>query len=77
MPQSRYVVVLEETCTGSGIAQDLAWALSRLDPSCRVDGIDLGANYVTHGATDILYKQLGLDAESVANRIREVLSDEN
>ena len=77
MSENAHVVVLEETCSGSGICRDLAWELHRLKPQCRVDCIDLGANYVTHGAVCTLYKSYGLDAVSVANYIREVITVEN
>ena len=77
MSENARVVVLEETCTGSGLCQALAWEIHRLNPACRVDGIDLGANYVTHGCVDTLYKSHGLDAEAVANYIREVITVEN
>lgn len=77
MSENAHVVVLEETCTGSGLCQALAWEIHRLNPACRVDGIDLGVNYVTHGCVDTLYKSHGLDAEAVANYIREVITVEN
>ncbi len=71
------VVVVEETCSGSGISQDLAWELSRMDPACRVDTIDLGGEFVTHGAVDTLYRHHSLDEESIANYVQEVLTVEN
>ena len=77
MSENAHVVVLEETCSGSGLCQALAWEIHRLNPACRVDGIDLGANYVTHGCVDTLYRSHGLDAEAVANYIREVITVEN
>ena len=77
MAENPNVVVLEETCSGSGICQALAWELQKLNPRCRVSGIDLGANFVTHGAVDKLYESHGLDAKSIANYIKEVLTVEN
>jgi len=77
LSKNHHVVVIEETCSGSGICQDLAWELGRIDPSCRVDGLDLGANFVTHGCVDALYKHHGVDAESIANYVQEVLKVEN
>ncbi len=77
LSNNRRVVVIEETCTGSGICQDLAWELTKIDPSCRVDGIDLGENFVSHGSVDMLYKHHGLDADSIANYVQEVLTVEN
>jgi 1-deoxy-D-xylulose-5-phosphate synthase len=77
LAESRRVVVIEETCTGSGICQDLAWELGKLDDNCRVSGMDLGENFVSHGSVDMLYKHHGLDAESIANYVQEVLKVEN
>lgn len=77
MSQNPHIVVLEEVCTGSGISQALSWELQKMNPDCRVDSIDLGGNFVTHGALDTLYAHYGLDAESIANFVREVISVEN
>ena len=71
------VVVLEEMCNGSGIRESLAWELRKLVPDCRVDGIDLGNQFVTHGKIDQLYKHHGLDERSIADYIQEVLTVEN
>ena len=73
----RHVVVIEETCAQSGIRQALAWELTHLNPEIRVDGIDLGHNYVTHGNLQTLYKHYGLDAQSIADYVQEVLRHEN
>jgi transketolase C-terminal domain/subunit len=72
-----HVVVLEETCTGSGIREALAWQLMKQVSDCRVDGIDLGSQYVTHGNIKNLYESHGLDAQSIANYVQEVLALEN
>ena len=61
-------------CTGSGIREALAWELRKLCPDCRVDGVDLGADFVTHGSTKELYRHYGLDGESIANYTQGVLS---
>ena len=52
----------------------LAWELRKLCPDCRVDGVDLGADFVTHGSTKELYRHYGLDGESIANYTQGVLS---
>ena len=72
--ENRCVIVIEEVCTGSGIRESLAWELHRLDNSFRVDGIDLGADFVTHGSQQRLYEQCGLDSRSIAAYVKEVLS---
>ena len=68
------IVVMEEVCTGSGIKEALAWELRCLDLHCAVYGIDLGPDFVTHGSLNDLYKLCGLDAASIANYTKEVLS---
>ena len=71
------VLVLEEVCSGSGVGQDLAYGLMNFDRNIRVFTMDLGTNFVSHGAVDSLYHHLGLDAEAIANRVLEVLKVEN
>ena len=71
------VVVIEETCTGSGIRETLAWELHQSKPKWNVSGMDLGSSFVPHGSMDELYRHTGLDAESISNFVREVLDPEN
>ena len=68
------VIVAEEVCSGSGIKEALAWELTRRRHDCRVFGIDLGADFVTHGNQKKLYECCGLDPDSIAAYTREVLS---
>lgn len=72
VPKNSQVFVLEDMCTGSGIRERLAWELSRFNNRIYVDGIDLGHNFVTHGSVDVLHQHYGLDADSIANYIKEV-----
>ena len=72
-----HVVVLEEVCAESGIRQSLAWELTHKAPSVKVDGLDLGHRYVTHGSIQALYDYCGLDAASIADFVQEVLQNEN
>ena len=74
--ECRYVMVVEECCTGAGIKETLAWQLKELVPSCRVDGMDLGSAFVRHGDLKTLYQHYGLDGISIADRIREVIQVE-
>ena len=71
---NRRVVVVEEVCAHSGIRESLAWELERIDPGCRVGGMDLGWQFVPHGAQAVLYEHCGLDAASIAAYTREVLA---
>ena len=72
--QIKHAVVIEETASGSGIREALAWDLARLCPDCRVDGIDLGRDFVPHGSLKELYARCGMDAASIAAYTREVLA---
>ena len=74
LPENRRIVVAEEVCTGSGIWEALSWELNEICPDCRVYGVDLGADFVTHGSKKELYAHYGLDGESIAKFTREVLS---
>ena len=55
-----------------GLAASVAGQLYSILPGCRVSIVDLGSEYVTHGSVDLLYKQLGLDSKSLADRYLEV-----
>ena len=66
-------IVIEESCSGSGIYESIAAAVD----TCRVDHIDLGKQFTTHGSVDMLYQQNGLDPRSVADFVQEVLHREN
>lgn len=71
------VVILEEACTGSGIREALAWELKQAGFNNEIYGIDLGNRYVTHGDLKNLYAHYGLDGQSVAKFVQEVLHNEN
>ena len=74
MSENRSIVVLEEVCNGSGIREALAWELRQLEPACRFAGIDLGNGFVPHGSLKELHRHCGLDAASIAEYTKEVLS---
>lgn len=76
MPERKTTVVIEETAENSGIKQALAWVLRERCPDCRVSGIDLGADFVPHGAQKTLYERCGLDAPSIAKFVNGVLANE-
>ena len=65
-------VIMEEAC--GGICDALAWQMKEYcDAAC----VDLGNDFVTHGSIAQLHKQFGMDAESMAKKVREVLQNEN
>ncbi len=71
-----HAVIIEETSSGCGIKESVAWALREYAPKCSVHGIDLGSDFVPHGDPASLYHLTGLDAESIVNYVREVLPHE-
>ena len=71
------IVIVEEAATGSGIREKVAWMLSQEGNNHRVFGLDLGQEYVTHGNVNALYAHHGLDANSIAKYVKEVLKVEN
>jgi len=71
MSKNKKIVVMEEVCAHSGIKEALSMELSR--HCCDVYGIDLGHRFVTHGSVPELYKYCGLDGQSVASFVLEVL----
>ena len=71
-----HVVVVEEVCRGNGIREAFAWNMRELAPQLRVWGMDLGTEFVPHGDAASLYHLTGLDADSIANYVQEVLSRE-
>lgn len=70
------IIIIEEAAAGAGIKEALAWEIRKDLPSARIHGIDLGCEFVPHGDQASLHKMLGLDAEAIANFVREVLTDE-
>ena len=77
LSKTPHVVVVEEAAAECGIRELLAWKLQHLNPEVRVDGIDLGNRFVTHGDMKSLYQHYKLDPQSIANFVQEVRSHEN
>lgn len=74
LSENHRVLIVEETCNGSGIHEALAWELRKLCPDCVLDGIDLGRRFIPHGSNRELYEYCGLDGKSIADRAKEMLS---
>lgn len=72
----RKLMIVEESCTGAGIKETLAWEVQKRLPDCRISGIDLGGRFVTHGDMQTLYKHCGLDELSIAQKTMEVFGFE-
>ena len=75
--EGAHVIVVEEVSGNCGIRDTLAYELQHRSPECRVDGIDLGSQFVQHGAVDLLYDHYGLSAGKIAEFVQEVYHGEN
>ena len=64
MPANRHIIVV-----GAEISSIMG--------DCKVSIIDLGDQYVSHGAVNILYEHYGLSSEAIKNYVMEVHRDEN
>ena len=73
----KHVFVLEEICSGSGISGEIALYLQNLNVPCKVHPIDLGCKFVPHGDTANLYRMTGVDCNSIADYVREVIRHED
>ena len=77
LSENRHIVVMEETAGNCGIGESLACGIYENIPGSRVDRLDLGHRYITHGSIKQLYTHYHLDGRSVADFILEVQSNEN
>jgi len=66
------VYVAEEVAGNCSIRESIACELQKRGLKIRVDGIDLGNQYIQHGAVDKLYDHYGLSGEKIAKAIMEV-----
>ena len=67
------VVTLEEGVATGGMGEHVAVFLSDIGYSGRVVRISIKDGYISHGAPDFLIRELGLDAESIACELRNML----
>ena len=66
------IVTLEENVLHGGFGESVLACLNRHGKNrTRVLSIGIGDRYVEHGSVDLLRKENGLDAESIAERVRE------
>lgn len=71
------IFVVEDVTAGSGICDALSYDLFRRQSDQHVHSLNLGDDFVTHGSIADLYRHCGIDPDSIANIIREVLKVEN
>jgi len=74
MSETSVIIVVEEVGDGSGIREALAWEIHQKNSACRVVGKALGKGFVPHGSLKELHRHCGLDAASIAEYTKEVLS---
>ena len=69
------VLLVAEDCVEAGsVGQRLCAALARQEIGGKIVLVNSGSEFVTHGSIAQLEQQLGLDAESLCRRVREVLN---
>ena len=75
IPQSGVLVISEEANADAGIAGELALEIGNYRKDIYVKKIDLGHEYVPHGAVDVLYEQYGLSAQGIADFVQEAVNE--
>ena len=71
MPFHHLFVTMEENVLNGGLGEHIAAHLSNLGFSGSSLSIGIPNVYVEHGSVDTLKRLLGMDAESIAKKIRE------
>ena len=66
-----HVAVIEENSVIGGLGSGVVDYLHRTHPGVRVTHFGLPDTFVTHGSMDELYREVGLDAASLAEKIRQ------
>jgi len=77
LSKSKNVFVAEEIAGNCGIREHISCLLREVDPMYNVRGVDLGNQYIQHGAVDKLYDHHGLSPERIARSILEVHRSES
>lgn len=72
-----HTVILEECLESGGIHHALTAELLKRCGHMRIDSLNLGSGFVTHGSVAQLYRHHGIDGKSVADFIWEVHHREN
>ena len=76
VPENAPVILAEECGKGSGVGEAFSWELGRRRPNARVESINLGGSFATHGKMADLYRHYGLDAEGIAKEVCKVIRNE-
>ncbi len=64
------LLVAEEVVDAGCVANDLFSALAQRGIPAKLDKVDLGDRYITHGSVETLREAVGLDAKSIAARAK-------
>ena len=68
-------LLVAEDCVAAGsVGQRLAAALAQKEIKGKVILVNSGKDFVTHGSTPLLERELGLDPDSLCSKVLEVLN---
>ena len=70
------IVTMEENVASGGYGEKVLECLNRHGMTNRYLNISLPDAYIEHGNVELLKKEIGIDAESIAEKIRERLGKE-
>ena len=70
------LLVVEEAAAEGSLGQQVIAGLAELGLDAQMDAINTGDRFVTHGERKLLLQSLGLDAQSIANHVKEALHRE-
>ena len=65
------IVTMEENVASGGFGEKVREYLDSIKADCKVLAIAIPDKFVEHGSVDQLYKEIGMDADSVVARIKE------
>ncbi|MBQ3517548.1 MAG: 1-deoxy-D-xylulose-5-phosphate synthase, partial [Lachnospiraceae bacterium] len=67
------IVTMEENVASGGYGEKVREYLDSIQAECKVLTVAIPDKFVEHGSVDQLYKEIGMDADSVAARIKECI----
>lgn len=70
---TKLVVTLESGAVCAGVGQEISSILASEGSQAQVLNLGIPDKFVIHGNTETIYKQLGLDGESIANTVLKTL----
>lgn len=70
------LLVVEEAAAEGSLGQQVIAGLAELGLDAQMDAVNTGDRFVTHGERKLLLQSLGLDAQSIANHVKEALHRE-